>query len=162
MEDSFSNLIQLSPISACLAEDPAKEMEALASFYFKNAHQIPQRVASGRTRIWQQMRRAFEGQGVLRSLITDIPMENYTETGDPLKLDFAYAVGEELKVFQAISLKGNLGAANYFGSRARGIVEALASGNSRVPLLTAVVDDDWDRNNSEAKYAEKTMKGTGW
>ncbi|MGH9528879.1 MAG: DUF3037 domain-containing protein, partial [Terriglobales bacterium] len=48
MADSFSNVIQLSPISACLTEDPAKEIEALASFYFKNIHQPSQRVPSGR------------------------------------------------------------------------------------------------------------------
>ena len=157
MEDSFSNLIQLSPKSMVLMEEPAKEIEALASFYFKTVHQPSRSVPSGRSRIWQQMRTAFEQHRVLPSLLTDIPMEKYTESGDPLKLDFAYAVNENLKVFQAVSLKGNLGAANYFGSRARGIVEDLAKKTRTIPLLTAVVDDDWDRENSDVKYAVDTM-----
>jgi hypothetical protein len=89
--------------------------------------------------------------------MTDILMEKYTESGDPLKLDFAYVTNEELKVFQAVSLQGNLGLANYFGSRARGIVEDLARETRTVPLLTAVVDDDWDRDNSDVKYAVDTM-----
>jgi len=33
MEDSFSNAIQLSPRKGCLTEDPAIEIEALASQY---------------------------------------------------------------------------------------------------------------------------------
>jgi hypothetical protein len=137
--------------------DPAKEIEALSSFYFKAVHQPSQLVPSGRRRIWQQMREAFEQHGVLGSLMTDILMEKYTESGDPLKLDFAYVTNEELKVFQAVSLQGNLGLANYFGSRARGIVEDLARETRTVPLLTAVVDDDWDRDNSDVKYAVDTM-----
>ena len=37
MEDSFSNVIQLSPAKGCLAEDPATEIEAMASFYLEAA-----------------------------------------------------------------------------------------------------------------------------
>ena len=55
------------------------------------------------------MRTAFEQHSVL-NLRTDIAMAKYTEPGDPLKLDFAYALNEKLKVFQAVSLKGDLGA----------------------------------------------------
>jgi Protein of unknown function (DUF3037) len=158
MEDSFSNLIQMSPRSIVLAEEPAKEMEALASFYFKVVHQPVQRIPTGRTRIWQQMRAAFEHERILKALMTDIAMEKYTEAGDPLKLDFAYTVREELKVFQAVSLIGKLDQAKLFGFRATGIVTSLAKHTGVVPLLTAVVDDDWDRNNSEAKFAVNTMK----
>ncbi|MFI5072669.1 MAG: DUF3037 domain-containing protein [Terriglobales bacterium] len=156
MEDSFSNLIQLSPMRACLAEDPAKEIEALSSFYFKAIHQPTQRVPSGRNRIWQQMRAAFEEAGILGSLMTDIAMEQFTQPGDPLKLDFAYRV-RGLKVFQAVSLSGKLDQANYFGSRAKEIIGVVAEKTGAAPFLTAVVNDDWDRNNADAKYAEQTM-----
>ncbi len=157
MEDSFSNLIQLSPMSACLAEDPGKEIEALSSLYFKVIQQPTQRVPSGRNRIWQEMRAAFEEAGILGSLMTDIAMEQFTQPGDPLKLDFAYRVREELKVFQAVSLSGKLDQANYFGSRAKEIIGVVAEKTGAAPFLTAVVNDDWDRNNAEAKYAEQTM-----
>lgn len=159
MGDSFSNLIQLSPMSACLAEDPVKEIEALSSFYFKVIHQPTQRVPGGRNRIWQQMRDAFEQGGILGSLMTDVAMEKYTQRGDPLKLDFAYRAREELKVFQAVSLSGKLDQANYFGSRAREITAVLAEKTGAAPFLTAVVNDDWDRNNVDAKYAVRTMMG---
>lgn len=158
MEDSFSNVIQVSAMSGCLAEDPAKEMEVLASFYFKTVYQPAQRIPSGRTRIWQQMRAAFQRQEILDHLMTDIAMEKYTEAGDTLKLDFAYRVREELKVFQAVSLIGKLDQAKLFGFRATGIVTNLAKHTGAVPFLTAVVDDDWDRNNSEASFVVNTMK----
>lgn len=157
MEDSFSGLIHLSPMRAYLAEDPAKEIEALSSFYFKVINQPTQRVPSGRSRIWQQMRAAFEQEGILGYLMTDIAMEQFTQPGDPLKLDFAYRVREDLKVFQAVSLSGKLDPANYFGSRARDIIDILAEKTGAAPFLTAVVNDDWNRSDAEAKYAAGAM-----
>ena len=35
LEESFSNLIQVSPTKGCLAEEPAKEMETIARLYFE-------------------------------------------------------------------------------------------------------------------------------
>src|SRR6185312_16557527 len=35
LDDSFSNLIQVSPTKGCLAEEPAKEMETIARLYFE-------------------------------------------------------------------------------------------------------------------------------
>jgi len=157
MEDSFSNLIQMSPKSIVLAEEPAKEIEALASFYFKVVHQPVRRIPTGRNRIWQQMRAAFEQEGILKLLMTDIPMGRYTRAGDPLKLDFAYGVRKELKAFQAVSLKGKLDQAKYFASRVKGVAEAFRrSGNE--PFLTAIVDDDWDQTNKEIDFVVTSMR----
>src|SRR5579863_122272 len=33
LEDSFSNVIQLSPAKGCVAEDPVREIETMASIY---------------------------------------------------------------------------------------------------------------------------------
>src|SRR5579862_3646164 len=35
LEDSFSNVIQLSPAKGCLAEDPVREIETMASIYLE-------------------------------------------------------------------------------------------------------------------------------
>jgi hypothetical protein len=157
MEDSFSNLIQLSPKSIVLAEEPAREIEALASFYFKVVHQPVQRIPTGRNRIWQQMRAAFEQEGILELLMTDIPMEQYTCAGDPLKLDFAYRVRKKLKTFQAVSLNGKLDQAKYFASRVKGVAEGFRrSGNE--PFLAAIVDDDWDQTNKEIDFVVTSMR----
>ncbi len=158
MEDSFSNLIQLSAKSVCLADDPAKELEALASFYFKVIRPPTERLVSGRSRIWQQMRTAFEHEGILGALMKDIPMEKYNEEGDPLKLDFAYNVGEKLKVFQAVSLdKRNLGPANSLGLQASNIIQIFAKKNKSETFLTAIVEDDWDRTDKYVVFAHRAM-----
>ena len=50
LDDSFSNLIQLSPTKGCLADDPAKEMETLAKLYFEGPKRVAGR-AAGRQKI---------------------------------------------------------------------------------------------------------------
>jgi len=157
MEDSFSNLIQMSPKSIVLAEEPAREIEALASFYFKMVHQPMQRIPSGRNRIWQQMRAAFAEKGVLGLLMTDIPMEQYTESGDPLKLDFAYRAEENLKFFHAVSLKSTVVQATNLGSRFPKLASDIVRHAGTVPFLTAVVDDDLNLKDKEIVFALKSM-----
>jgi hypothetical protein len=103
------------------------------------------------------MRAAFEHEGILELLMTDISMEQYTRAGDPLKLDFAYRVRNELKAFQAVSLNGKLDQAKYFASRVRGVAEAFRrSGNK--PFLAAIVDDNWDQTNKEIGFVATSMR----
>jgi len=64
LEDSFSNVIQLSPVKGCLAEDPVAEIEAMASMYLEAAKVGGKREVSGRQRILATMRDAFEQAGV--------------------------------------------------------------------------------------------------
>ncbi|MGH9511915.1 MAG: DUF3037 domain-containing protein [Terriglobales bacterium] len=153
MEDSFSNSIQISPKSGCVTEDPAKTIEDLASLYFKAVHAAPQKVQSGRNRIWQKMRTAFDEQGVLKALIVDAPMAKYTKPGDPLKLDFGYYVEPTLKFFHAVSLKANVSQAITLGSRFPQIAAGITRETDATPLLTAVVDDDLDRSRPEIGFA---------
>jgi hypothetical protein len=40
LEDSFSNVVQLSARKGCLADDPHKELALLASVYLGNAHPL--------------------------------------------------------------------------------------------------------------------------
>ena len=42
LEDSFSNVIQLSPAKGCLAEDPVAEMETMASIYLEDGEKFRQ------------------------------------------------------------------------------------------------------------------------
>ena len=157
MEDSFSNVIQLSPRIVLLAEDPAKELEALASFYFRTVHPVSQRAPSARGRIWQQMQSAFEQQGILGALLVDTPMAKYTEPGDPLKLDFGYYAEPNLKFFQAVSLKTNSTQGTNLASRFPRLAKAIMRETRATPLLTAVVDDDLDRNSQEVAFALNFM-----
>lgn len=153
LNDSFSNLIQVSPTKGCLAEEPAKEMEMLARLYFEVPKGVRRMGSSERQRILRSMRGAFEEAGVWTSLMKEIPAAPFTKPGDPFKFDFGYRVGAEIKLFHAVSLKASVEQAIMLAARypkiARGITQTIQAN----PSLTVVVDDDLDRTQSEVQFA---------
>ena len=158
IEDSFSNVIQLSSAKACLAEDPAKEMAALASIYLETVKPRQRRLGTGRQRILEQMRQAFEQAGVWKFLMTSIPVAPYTKPGDPMKFDFGYRVGDEIKLFHAVSLQASVEQAVMLASRYPKIAEGMTRLTKAQPWLTAVVDDDLDRGREEVQFALGTLE----
>jgi hypothetical protein len=85
LDDSFSNLVQVSPTRACLSGEPAQEMEMLAGLYFDGPKRETRVGFSERQRILNSMRGAFEQAGVLASLMKNVQAAHYTKIGDPLK-----------------------------------------------------------------------------
>ncbi len=160
LQDSFSNLIQLSATKGVLTEDPAAEMETMASLYFEAARTGGKRDATGRQKILGTMRDAFEQAGVLK-LLQAVPVAPYTKPGDPFKFDFGYRVGGELKLFHAVSLKAGVDAAVLLAARYPRIAPAMATAVGASPLLTAVVEDGLDRAGSEVGFALEMMEESG-
>jgi len=158
LQDSLSNVIQLSPTSACLAEEPEREMDTLAKFYFETPKRAARLLPSGRQRILKSMRDAFEQSGVLALLMREISAAPYTKTGDPLKFDFGYRVGGTIKIFHAVSLKMSVDQAITLASRYPKIAEAITRVENTLPSLTAVVDDDLDRRQDEVQFALSTLE----
>ncbi len=116
MEESFSNVIQLSPVRRCLAEDPAREIETMASMYLEAVKVAGKREVSGRQRILATMRDAFEQAGVAK-FVLPVPAEPYTKPGDPFTFDFGYRVEGTIKLFHAVSMKANVDAAVTLAAR---------------------------------------------
>jgi hypothetical protein len=152
LEDSFSNVIQLSPAKGCLAEDPAREIETMASIYLEVAKVGGKREASGRQRILGKMRDAFERAGVAK-FVLPVPVAPYTRPGDPFQFDFGYRVKGEIKLFQAVSLKAGVDAAVLLAARYPRIVSVMAKMTEATPGLTAVIDDDLDRGQESVQFA---------
>jgi hypothetical protein len=157
LEDSFSNLIQVSPAKGCLAEDPAREIETMASLYLEAAKVGGKREASGRQKILGRMREAFERAGVLE-LMPPMAAAPYTKPGDPFRFDFGYRVEGEIKLFHAVSLQSNVDAALTLAGRYPRIVPGIVKVAGAVPVLTAVVDDDLDRQRDEVQFALSMME----
>jgi hypothetical protein len=157
LEDSFSNVIQLSAAKGCLAEDPAAEMETLASIYLEAAKVGGKREASGRQRILAAMRDAFSQAGVEKFLLP-IPVAAYTKPGDPFKFDFGYRVEGEIKLFHAVSLKAGVDAAVLLAARYPKIAPVMSKVAGAAPLLTAVIDDDLDRGQDSVQFALSMME----
>jgi hypothetical protein len=159
VEDSFSNVIQLSATKGCLAEEPAKEMEMLARLYCEGPmKRAAGREASGRQRILRTMRDAFEQAGVWALLRTEIAVEQYTHKGDPLKIDCGYRPDGVVKMFHAVSLAASLDAAKVLAFSYPQIAEGIARAEGASTLLTAVVENDLNRKDEGIGFALATWE----
>ncbi len=157
LEDSFSNVIQLSPAKGCLAEDPVQEIEAMASMYLEAAKVGGKRELSGRQRILTTMREAFEQAGVAK-FVLPVPVAAYTKPGDPFQFDFGYRVGGEIKLFHAVSLKAGVDSAVLLAARYPRIAPVMSKVAGAAPILTAVIDDDLDRGQENVQFALSMME----
>jgi hypothetical protein len=157
MEDSYSNAIQLTPAQGYLAEDPAREIEVMASMYLEVTKVGGKRETRGRQRILVKMRDAFEQAGVL-GLLAPIAAEPYTKKGDPFQFDFGYRVGGEIKLFHAVSLKRSVETAVTLAARYPRIAPVMLKVAGAAPALTAVIDDDLDRGQESVQFALSMME----
>lgn len=140
LEDTLSNSVQVTEMRATLAESLPAEMEQLMRMYVEplKAPAVRRKV-SGRGAIAGQMRAEFERAGVWGLMRKRIAAAQYTQAGDPLKIDCGYRNGR-VRMFQAISLESDAEAAKGLAYSA----EALREGVERVEgigmELTAVVE----------------------
>jgi len=161
LEDSFSNVIQLSPAKGCLAEDPVAEIEAMASMYLETAKVGGKHEVSGRQRILGKMRDAFEQAGVWVLMHKQIAVAEYTHKGDPLKIDCSYQPNGVIKMFQAVSLESDVDSAKVLAFSYPKIVDGLAKKEKATAVLTAVVEDDLDRSDEAVLFALATLGQSG-
>jgi hypothetical protein len=153
-------VIQLSPVKGCLAEDPVREIEAMASMYLESAKVGGTREATGRQLILGKMREAFERAGV-EKFVLPVPVAPYTKPGDPFAFDFGYRVGGAIKLFHAVSLKASVDAAVMLAARYPKIAPVMAKVADAAPSLTAVIDDDVDRGQERVRFALSMMEEEG-
>lgn len=158
LDDSFSNLIQVSRTKACLAEEPAKEMDMLFSLYLEGPKRMSGTGLSGRLRLRRSMQTAYEQAGVWTSLMKEILAAPYTRAGDPFKFDFGYRVGAEIKLFHAVSLKTSVEHAIMLAARYPKIAQGITQTAQLIPSLTAVIEDDIDRQQDGVRFALSAME----
>lgn len=160
LTDSFSNLIQVSPMKACLAVEPAKELETLVGLYVEAPLHRVARIIGGRQQILAKMRDAFEQAGIWKLLLQSVPVARYTRPGDPLRFDFAYRIGESIKIFHAVSLKASVDQAVILASRYPSVAESIYTHKNEhvTSILTAIVDDTLDRKDEQVQFALAMME----
>jgi hypothetical protein len=161
LEDSYSNLIQVSEAKGCLAEDPAKELEVVAGYYLETAKAAGKRETSGRQRIFRRMQEAFQQAGVWDLMRKQIPVAAYTHKGDPLKIDCGYRPNGEVKLFHAVSLGTDPDIAKVLAFSFPKLVEGIARKEQAMTSLTAVVEDTLDRVSDEIGFALAVLEQSG-
>lgn len=168
LQDYCSNALQLTPLTACLAEDPAREIETLARLYLERPvwHGSPTRV-SARQAIVARMKNAFEQAGVWGRMLKKIAAADYTFAGDPLKIDCGYtAVGHRpsalgadgVRLFHAVSLATDADTAKVLAFSFPQLREGIEKKERRRAELTAITEDGLDLNDPAIAFALATLQ----
>jgi len=162
--DQYSNVIQVSEIRQCLAEDPAKEMKKLASTLIEMSW-IQQAVdrteaqrKAGRKWLRSQMTAAFWAEGLEGFVQPDLPASPYTNEADDFTIDFGYVVGKEIKLFHAVSLVDIGQETRMFPLRVAKIASTMPRIRTETPKFTAVAEDEFDLKNKDVEKILAFMK----
>ena len=86
------------------------------------------------------MRRQFEAAGVWGLMRKRIAAAQYTQAGDPLRIDCGYRPNGVIRMFQAVSLDGDLEAAKVLAFSAPQLAEGVRRVEQASLELTAVVE----------------------
>lgn len=158
MEDSFSNVIQVSEVMPALTKELAvAEIETVARTFLETPKLRRTREPAGRQKILETMRDEFEKAGVL-VMLNAVPAEPYTKTGDPFEFDFGYNTGNEIKLFHAVSMRASVDSAVMLAARYPKIAPEIVKIAGIAPVLTAVVEAELDRSRSEIRFALEMME----
>ena len=136
---SGSNQVQLTEMRASLAESVPAEMERLMRMYVDAPRRKVASSDSGRTALVTAMRRAFEGAGVWPLMRRNIRAAEYTAAGDPLRIDCGYRPNGTIRMFQAVSLAGDLEGAKVLAYAARDLHAGVRRKDDAELELTAIV-----------------------
>ena len=161
LEESLSNVVQLSASKGCLTDDPRKELEELALLYVDTKKAGEKRGASGRQKVFSAMRASFVEAGVWPHMRQEIEAAQYTQTGDLLKVDCGYRPNGVVKLFHAISLTHDPNVAKVLAYSFPKIAEGIQRNERATTSLTVVVEDDFDASAKTIEFAEVVLKQSG-
>ncbi len=140
LQDTLSNSVQVTEARACLAESVPAEMEQLMRMYVEPLRVKTERKKTGRAAIVGAMRNEFERAGVWGLMRKRISASLYTRAGDPMKIDCGYRPNGVIRMFQAVSLEGDVEAAKGLAYSAPQLVEGVRRVENARLELTAVVE----------------------
>jgi Protein of unknown function (DUF3037) len=154
LDDSLSNAVQLAPQKAVLAEDFDAELERLYQ-----AQVSPPRGARGglleNTRAWIRARLSdvFRRRGILKKMETSVRVEEFTQPGDPLRIDYSYRANGTRGFLHAVSLARDPAQAKVLAYTA-GCIRA------RVPKseFTAVMEMEPARENPRHQFVARLFE----
>jgi len=159
MQESYSNLIQVSPPRSCLAAEPQAEIQELFARYVGSRRAGPP-AQDTRMRIKLRLTDALRRHGVLDhpNLEKGVPAEQWTQKGDPLCFDFGYrpwqAEGKpngHIKLIHALSLRRDKETAHV-------LANTLGYVRKKEPAeLTAVVEALPAADDETARYSQRIL-----
>jgi hypothetical protein len=140
LEDTLANSVQMTEVKACLAENLTAELEQLMKMYVEPLKVKTERKRTGRAAIAGAMRTEFERAGVWGLMRKRIAASLYTRAGDPMKIDCGYRPNGVIRLFQAVSLEGDVEAAKGLAYSAPQLMEGVERVEAARLELTAIVE----------------------
>jgi Protein of unknown function (DUF3037) len=140
LEDTLANSVQMTEVKACLAESLPAELEQLMKMYVEPLKVKTERKRTGRAAIAGAMRTEFERAGVWALMRKRIAASLYTRAGDPMKIDCGYRPNGVIRMFQAVSLEGDVEAAKGLAYSAPQLMEGVQRVEAARLELTAIVE----------------------
>jgi hypothetical protein len=159
LEDTLSNSVQMTEMRACLAESLPAEIEQLMRMYVEPLKVKVERRKTGRAAIAGAMRTQFERAGVWGLMRKRIAASLYTRAGDPMKIDCGYRPNGVIRMFQAVSLEGDVEAAKGLAYSAPQLVEGVARVENAKLEMTAVVEPLREVSDMEDEAMERYRFG---
>jgi hypothetical protein len=158
LNSSFSNTVQVTASKGCLTDSPEKEIDRLAEMYVENRRRTGVRDNAGRGAILGKMRDSFQQAGVWQLMRKKIAAADYTHKGDPLRLDCGYRPNGVVRFFHATPLATNADVAKVLAFSYPQIAEGVTRVEKAKTELTAIVEDDLDRQDEEVAFAIDTLQ----
>jgi Protein of unknown function (DUF3037) len=166
LEDSLSNGVQITESKAYLAETFLTALEDLMRMFVDTPERERSRRRTGRSALVAAMRKQFENAGVWKLMRKQIAAADYTQPGDPLRIDCGYRPNGLVRMFQAVSLEGDSDAARLLAFSAADLITGVKRVEKADLELTAIVEPlrqpEEDEPNEDRivqyEYAVKTME----
>jgi hypothetical protein len=158
IEDSFSNLVQVTDAKGYLAESMITGVEELMRVYVESRKLERARRVTGRARIQSVMRSQFERAGVWELMRKRIAAAAYTRAGD-----CGYRPNGVIRMFHAVSLEAENEVAKVLAFSMPALREGVARIEGAMLEMTAVVEPVREVMEEEAReyyrFAVDTMEG---
>jgi hypothetical protein len=159
LEDTLANSVQITEVKACLAESLQAELEQLMKMYVEPLKAKTERKRAGRVAIAGAMRTEFERAGVWGLMRKRIAASPYTRAGDPMKIDCGYRRNGMIRMFQAVSLEGDVEAAKGLAYSAPQLAEGVQRVEAARLELTAIVEPRRTVSDTEDEAMERYRFG---
>jgi hypothetical protein len=131
-------------------------MTKLVEMYCESQARARRQLA-GRHVIYTRMKDEFERAGVWPLMRKRIAVSEYTGKGDPLRVDCGYRPNGVIRLFHAVSLESDVDAAKVLAFSFPQLREGLTRAEGAKAELTAVVENNLDRNDDAVDFALLTL-----
>src|ERR1041385_3177035 len=88
----------------------------------------------------------------------NIPVAQYTRSGDPLKVDCGYSPNGTVKLFHAVSLASDINSSKILAFTFPQLAEGIRIAENKRAELTAIVEDDLPAEDESVSFARETLR----